>query len=201
MKPYFFQRILSYAVDYVIVIFTASLIFTFFPQSENVVKYNEELMTVQEKVLSGDIGIEEYANNSNDLIYKIDKESIPNTIIAIAIGLGYFIILPFKNNGQTLGKKLFKIKITNDTKEKLNINNYLFRAIIINSVLIDFALLASVMFMKQDAYIIINSALIVVQFAILVTSMIMIIARKDGKGLHDLLAKTKVVSTEGSKKK
>lgn len=94
--------------------------------------------------------------------------------------------------GQTLGKKFTHIKVKSDDGE-LTINQLLFRALIVDSIVLDIVLFTSMMFMNKSTYY--YGALIfeLIQYVIYFVCMIMIIKSKENKGLHDVLFHTSVV--------
>ena len=56
-------------------------------------------------------------------------------IINCVIIILYFVVLPLYKNGQTLGKKIFKIKIVREDKEDLTANELIIRNIVVNGLL------------------------------------------------------------------
>ncbi len=92
----------------------------------------------------------------------------------ISVGLAYFIgltllaFLQAKWDGQTVGKRIVKLKVDADTKEQLSFLKYWVR------------------FLIAYAFIILSAGLIVI------VNIIMIIVRKDQKTIHDLIIHTHI---------
>ena len=96
-------------------------------------------------------------------------------------------------NGETLGKKLMKIRVESETDE-LTINQMIFRSFMINSLLlyiIDFIIMLTV---AKRSYIFVVMGVSFIQYIVLFICAIMMLFRKDGKGLHDLVCRTRVVN-------
>lgn len=192
-KAFFFPRLVSYILDVIIVSFVVVLITSFFPSDSNYDKYLKEFETIQTNYLEKEISSKEYLNKIKDVTYDLDKCSVPTTIVQIVVIIGYFIVLPCYNKGQTLGKKLMHIRIVSDSDEELTLNNYLFRSAIINSLLANMIILGMVLFISRDIYYFSSFIIQGVQVVLVVISVLMILFRKDGRGLHDRVAHTKVI--------
>lgn len=90
----------------------------------------------------------------------------------------YYIAVPLLSNGQTIGKKVFKLKIVKENDEKADIITMFYREGI-GRILIIFASLG------------ITS----------LVSVIIMIVRDDNKDLADIIAKTKVIDLYESEEK
>ena len=91
-------------------------------------------------------------------------------IIFAIIILIYYIVVPIFFNGQTIGKKVFKLQIVSENGEKLDYKTMFYREGI-GRIFINFASLG---------------------LTIIVSTIIMAL-REDRKDLADILAKTKVI--------
>jgi uncharacterized RDD family membrane protein YckC len=108
--------------------------------------------------------------------------SFTSTII-ILLELGYFIFLSFKWNGQTIGKKLSHIKIVS-IEEHLTLQKLTIRYLVLFLFLDLPALIYS--FWHTDYVLSLFTIASIVFIAVVVFN-------KDRRGVHDLLAGTKVV--------
>lgn len=199
-KCYFLPRLIAYILDIIIVALVSSFILAIIPTDKNYDKYVEEYKDIQTKC------VEDMKNDSSvtsfdciyrakDVNYDIDRAAIPSTLVGLVLYIGYFIVFQAYNKGQTLGKKLMKIKVisTNKNDNKLNLNQVAIRAVIIDSIAINILMLGSVLFIGKDSYFYASLAIQGLSSLIVIVSLVMIFIRKDGKGLHDLAANTKVV--------
>lgn len=53
------------------------------------------------------------------LNYELTKRKLPVNVATSVVFIGYYIIFAYFNKGQTLGKKLLKIKVVNDKERDL----------------------------------------------------------------------------------
>lgn len=130
--------------------------------------------------------------------YKLIKLSIIATIISMLAILLYFVVIQYYFNGQTLGKKIMKLRVVSNSDKKLNILNYLIRSLILNSVLINTLSIIMVLVLSKSNYLIYNEIIYVVNYAIEMAIIFMMGFTKDNRGLQDYAANTKVVY-EGEK--
>ena len=199
-KSYFFPRFIAYILDVLLVGMLATLILSVVPTDKNYDKYMKEYETIQTNYIEKKIDTNEYMEKSKDVVYEIDKIAVPGTLIKVVLYIGYFVVFQAYNKGQTLGKKIMKIKVINTKKDELSgsskvtVNQIAIRSIIINSIGINILMIGSVLFMGKDSYYYASLSIQGLSFLIIVVSLLMIFFRKDGKGLHDVAANTKVVA-------
>lgn len=116
----------------------------------------------------------------------------------------YFVIFQWWNKGQTLGKKLFKLKVVDDNEENPNIFKYILRTLFNGSSLImgvNFILLIRLIFLfiggigTNTFY----NIYLGTQYAAYIFELVFIVVylvNKKNKGLDDIIAGTKVISTK-----
>ena len=104
----------------------------------------------------------------------------------------YFVIVQYKLGGQTVGKKILNIKVES-TKGKLNVNQLIFRSLIINEIAFNMLNLVSIFVFKNATFSTVSGVLNMANVALILICAVMVIANKDKRGLHDMIAKTKVV--------
>lgn len=193
------KRLMAYVIDILIVsicmtpILNWSVINPYIDEyTENYTEYTELL----EQANAGDIDPEdaEYEEKIIDLNYQINKYKVVSSSISAGSLLLYFALLQWALKGQTIGKKIMKIKVVaNREDKKLNIGNYILRSLILNNIIFTIVLIVGVYLFKEDGYY--NLSMIVSYLQLLVMSiiMLMIVLRKDFRGLHDIIAGTKVI--------
>lgn len=192
MKTSLLKRLSAYIID----AFIFSLIFGIFtmiiPESNNVVVLNQQLSNLSESVLNNELTMTAYVNQYAGIVHSLDKELFLSNLFNLVLMIGYFAVLPFYYNGQTLGKKILKIKVIKDNGE-LTMNDLIIRNIIINGFLFSLIGFAIIFITSDLAYLIIISILGFVEILLVIISIFMILYRHDKKGLHDLWCKTSVV--------
>ena len=196
MKANSYKRVLAYLVDIMIISFVSLLLTSFVPTSENYNKLNKEFETLTTDYRNQEVTMEEYLEKGTDINYQLNKEAVPQTIVSTVLSIIYFVVLAYFMNGETLGKKLMKIKITSNNDKKLTMNNYLIRALVIDSVLMNIITIITILLFSKDIYLTSYNIISYVFSFVYIVSLAMILFSKNGRGLQDILANTKVISTE-----
>ena len=191
-KSNFGKRLVAYILDAIIVSLIFSVLTMFIKESNNLINLNNQLNTISENFINKTITMKEYFNQYSSIEYLISKEMFLQNLFSLILMIGYFVILPYYYNGQTIGKKLMKIKIVKED-DKLTINDLALRSLLSNGIAMTFIELALIFLIKDTAYFITISILSFIQFLLVITSIFMILYRKDKKALHDIVCKTLVV--------
>lgn len=192
-KPYFFPRLIAYIIDIILVSMVCTGLMFLIPENKNYDKYMNEFEQVQVEAMEGKMELEEYFNKYANIVYDIDYSNVLPIIIEVTLIILYFIVFQFYNRGQTLGKKFMKLRVISINDEKLTINQIAYRALIINSILVNILILGSLLFLGRDYYFYASFVLQIVASIIVVTTLIMILFSKEGRGLHDVISATKVI--------
>lgn len=133
---------------------------------------------------------------AKDYTYILGKEGTSNSIITLVCTLLYFGVIQYFLKGQTIGKKLLKLKVVSASDKKINILNYLLRSLIVNDVLLNGIGIILLLTTSKNIY---TNASNTISLLISITEAIIIflvMTREDERGLHDLLFNTKVISLE-----
>lgn len=200
MKATFIQRFLAYIIDMVLIILIVNIVGNAFNQKqlkELNKELNDKLSNVSSVEQFYDESSEELLDELLDVQYRIDKASAPITAVNVVMSIGYFIIFQYMNNGQTLGKKILKIKVESEGKKKASILQITIRSLLINIIAFNLINVLSVGFLSKDLYLSINSITTLGQWIVLIVSALLVLYNKDKNGVHDMLAKTKVVNERG----
>ena len=198
MKAHTFTRLAAYFIDVIILTIFISIL-TFWTPSSNNKKYNDAIENeskIMEKFNNQEISTKEFLNEYFENYYVKDKETVLVSLVSVIVSLGYFGTFAFYNNGQTLGKKLMKIKIVSKDGTEASHLSFITRALIINSVFTSVLSCIIILFINKSQYIYTIGLLQVIQTAVIITSLIMVAFRTDKRGLHDFAAKTKVIQCE-----
>ena len=174
------KRFTSYLIDLVIITIIVTLLGQikflnpYESKYENVAKeyetYYKENFSDTQSISLKDLTNNKYLNFVHDL----SLYSISYTIIEIVVIILYFTLFPLLFDGQTIGKKICKIKIINkDNKKKLGFINLFIRtlfypiwtSIILYTTLSNILLLLSVIVFNGKVYFYINLVISII-FAI-----------------------------------
>ena len=192
MNVNFLKRFLAYLIDIIIVGIVMGIISAIFT-TKNATVLSNQFLELNEQVINTKLDFSIYYSRVADITLSLDRENFMINIINCVIIILYFVVLPLYKNGQTLGKKIFKIKIVREDKEDLTANELIIRNIVVNGLLNTFLAFCLVFLLSGFEYFTITSILGFIQFVLVVVSSCMIIFRKDKKGLHYIITKTKVV--------
>ena len=193
IEAHTFQRIGAYIIDILIVAFISVLLTMWIPKSEKYQKAVEEESTLISDYSDKKINESEYIDKMYEARYTIEKENLVESIVSLVLTFGYFATFAYYNNGQTLGKKLLKIKVvTNDGKEPSHFQ-FMGRSLIINGCLASLLSIILILIIKSNQYSYTIGIVSIVQSVIMFASLISVISRKDRRGIHDLISNTKVV--------
>ncbi len=135
---------------------------------------------------------EKHRDVYNDQAYKIQKYNIPSNIISIILLFLYFGVFQFLMHGQTIFKKLFKLRVVSTTKKDIPWWSYLIRVLLVNEVIFLGIDLLSLIFLKESMYLNINYWLSEARYIFEIVMLVVMMMREDGRGLHDLLLNTRV---------
>jgi len=191
-KALFISRFFSYIVDFAVITILASYISTPFLNENNINKLDNQVSQIQDKYYDSEMTINEYFNEVSSISYDLAKESMPTTIVAMIVAILYYIVLQYYTKGVTLGRLLTHTRLESDDGE-LSINQLVFRSLLMNFIGLYIIILASFLLLNKKSFIVINYAFEIVVYSFMFISAIFVIARSDGKGLHDMLCKTQVV--------
>lgn len=196
LKALFSQRFVAFMIDLILVSFITSLVTAIIPTNSSIDKLYDQQVKIVENYTNQKITMQEYVNQLVDINYDIAKQTGIITLVSIAISLLYYVLYVYKNDGQSIGKKMMKIKIQKKDKDKeLTMNDLLFRTMILQGTLVSIIGFGTILFLDKDTYLATNSLLNLIQYSILIISFFLIAFTKERQGLHDMVAKTEVVCT------
>ena len=198
-KALFSQRFFAVIIDMIIVFLITRYVISMPIASfnPNISRLDEEMNINTKYVLSGDINLQTYINQSIDINHDIARQTGLITIINILFSIVYFIIIPFHKNGQTIGKKLLRIRVvSSDPIKELTANNFAIRSLIINGILFTMFVLFLALLASRGVYALGILIFVSMQLIITLVCLIGVAVKEDGRGLHDKLACTLVVRDE-----
>ena len=97
------------------------------------------------------------------------------------------------NKGQTLGKRILSIRVVDsETSKPTNIPKGLLRSMVILSIVSSIVSVALIN-VNKNTYTNIYLTAVEIESILTFISIIFVLYRKDGRGLHDMIANTKVI--------
>ena len=192
-----YKRIIAYLVD-MILICAVALIISNLLHNKNIDVLMVEMNTLNSDLFSKKVNIVTYFNHYSDVIRDIDRQKILINFIVVTIMFGYFVILPFKNKGQTLGKMIMKIRVTK--KEEITVLDYVIRSFLINGILYMIIILICACILPAFSYFLTVSILGFIQIILVISSAFMILYKKNERSLEDIITKSEIVFIDEVKK-
>lgn len=134
-----------------------------------------------------------YVDTKNNVSYEINKCNVSQSIIGIVLYILYFGVFQYFMKGQTLGKKLFKLKVKKCDDSKFSLLSYIIRSILVCEILITGLDLIFLLTMNKSMYITSNYWILQVKYIYEILFIVVMIIRDDNRSVHDLLLNTCVV--------
>ena len=190
------KRVIAYFIDIMLVVLAASMLASISylnPQLKSYGRVYDEYLKVYEehktnKDKNTEAEEEKYNSKMAELNYELDKNNIYGTVISIVLIISYFAIFQKYNGGQTLGKKIMKIRVENN----LSLPKYLLRTIILNNTWINALRAILVATVSKKTYISASEVLTIAALLVESAIIVMVVTRDDNRGLHDLIVGSKV---------
>ncbi len=207
MNKYVYRRISAFLIDIFLVTFISTIFSSIsyvnpFIENYKVAydEYRENYKSESESVLTNPTikNVVDYSNKMSKQIYKIDYSMLFNNIYYLVFIFLYFVLFAYFTNGQTLGKKLFKLKVVRQDGEKVKLSNLTLRTLLSGSSI----------FMGVNIIVVIQLLLLMIPqnqvyfYAILFSSMIsyvieiiglVLLFSKEHRSLDDIIGSTKVI--------
>ena len=194
------KRIIAYIIDFLLLNLVLLPIINLKVINPYLNQYNEYSIQYQDLIESSKedtsiVNTAEYKEKFMNLTFQLNKNSVVTNVISMVGMLLYFGVIQYFWNGQTVGKKILKLKVvSNNEKDKLNIGNFILRSFILYGILYTLLLTVFVYVLSVKNYYYFSMIIGYMQLLTIAVIAIMVLLRKDNRGLHDLLSKTKVIT-------
>lgn len=197
MKKTTIRRLGAYIMD----MFIVALISSLFVKIEFINPKYDEYQKVYNDYINYTSEIKDIKDIENDskltdFSYDLAKTGVATSIISLIVTTLYFVGFQYLNRDQTLGKKVFKIKVVDGENKRVKLYQLLVRSLLINSILTSLISILAVSFLSRNTYFNVTQYTQLFDVTVICTSFILMMFREDGKGLHDLLMGTNVVFDE-----
>jgi uncharacterized RDD family membrane protein YckC len=196
------KRISAYFLDILLIYLFISLITSIKVINPYYDKYTEETEKYTELMklyTDKEIDEKEFLKESREVVYYLSKYSVSSNIVIAVVIVAYFGLFQKFNKGQTLGKKIMRIKVTSNDDKELSLLSYLLRLlasyhVFIGNIIVLIANSVLINYLDVNKYYNANMIVTYVFFGIAIISFVMILIREDKRGLHDVISNTKVIN-------
>lgn len=187
----FFDRLGCYLLDVLLIFAISSVISVFIPSKGSDI--NKEITALTEKYTNREVESEAFINEYQDLMYKYQKDNYLSTVVSVGLNFIYFVVFAYFNKGQTIAKKLTNIKVVdNKTGKRPKFWQMLVRNMFIYSLLSNVIILI-LLFTSKNNFIYCYMLVGGFDLMFVMITVMFVLYRKDKRGLHDMMACTKVV--------
>lgn len=184
------KRVSAYIIDYAIVYLISALILmipVFSYNQDEYMDYYKEYMDIPQEIT------DETMNEQYSILYKMTKLTKNSLIIEAVVSFSYFGIAAYLMKGQTLGKKLKKIKVVPIEGKELNPHLFMLRSAILTNLIPQIASIISILVLKEKNWILAEGLISNISLTVTFVLIAFLIFREDERSLHDLICKTKVI--------
>ncbi len=190
MKTTVIKRIQAYLIDLCIlgvVLFVLRLF-------SNPIDINDKINALNSDYILGNITFNEFVSSAGEIYKEVDRSNVWINIFSIVYILLYFVVLPYYNKGQTIGKKILNIKVRSMGNKKASAKQLFLRSLIITGLF--YLILTLISLFLPFNYFILISVFGLLQIMLVFICTAMVIIRKDRRGFHDLISGTRVLNTK-----
>lgn len=192
MKSTFFERLGAYIIDIIIVSLIASLVCLGLPASST--DAEEKLMELTEELNTGEITPDVYLDEYSSLLYVTQKDNVISLSVTVVLTVAYFVVFQYTNKGQTLGKKLLNLRVVDkDTNKPATIVKGLIRSLFTLSILSGTLNVIFLYLLSENNYLTAYGTVASFELLFIFVTVIFILYKKDGRGLHDIMTNTIVI--------
>lgn len=193
------KRIGAYIIDYLFVFLLITMLSQIRVLNPSYEEYAESYVRYEE--IMNDLTVDnavEIAKSKEymQVNYDLSRYSVSISIISLVVYLAYFVGFQKWNNNQTLGKKLFNIQVVGNENKKVGWLQLLWREVVLYNIIWEVLAIVSIWVFNYEGYMYASSLLTFIAGAIIWVNIFFVVIRNDSRGIHDLLAKTKVVERD-----
>ena len=146
------KRVVAYLLDFFLVTFISTLIFYLPIFHKDFEEYNKYSQTEVDIVMGKDE--KEYSEDElNTLEYNLNRSMLPVLIINLGMLNIYFGVLQYCFNGQTLGKKLMKIRVVSNEKKKINPSLFMLRSVLVSNSIPSLINILLLLFVSKETWV------------------------------------------------
>lgn len=180
------KRFLAYVVDMIIV-----FIFVFFINKMLPNQYDNQIDNLNQQLYEEKIDNDTYFDNYKHLLHEHDKEDFVLNISVTILLICFFVLLPYYI-GQTIGQKIFKIKITPTDDDKFMLDDLIARSVVVNGLGYMMFMLVIVFIAGDNLYFILINLFAFLQLLVVIISAFMVLYSYEHLSIADKFTNTRI---------
>lgn len=130
--------------------------------------------------------------------YRLSKLNFISSIILIICLILYFGVVQYLLKGQTLGKRIFNLKVVNKNSDKVGLVNLLVRTVILTGILITIAQIICLFTLNANDYYNVSYYIQIISYGMEIAILFTTLISSSNRGLHDIISGTSVIDVSKS---
>lgn len=194
-----YKRIGAYLIDY----FFISILVIMFSQIKVINpfydKYLDNYEKYQEVMDNTDVdNIGDIYKNQDYLVsyQNVIKYGSFVSVMSMLCYLLYFVGFQKWNKDQSLGKKIFGLKVVDKNEKSPSVWRYILRTMLLYNLFVTILIIVLAFILGSKAFLISSIAINIIGYIFLYSNFLVYIFRKDNRAVHDIIVGTKVVEVE-----
>ena len=189
------KRIVAFVIDIVIIslVFKVVNLLPIDPYKDD---YNNAYSKYSEALKESNDGSTDVKDELISLNYEVYKYKTYSSLISASIFVLYFGVFQYILKGQTVGKKIMKLKVVSTNNKDVTILRYILRIIVLNNIWLALLNIGAVYIFDGIKFYYVTYVISFASSLIYMMNLIMIMFRKDNRGLHDFVTFTKVIELD-----
>lgn len=189
----FSRRLSAYILDVLLFALIIVAVAQVIPEPEKIELLEAQILLTNENMIREVIDTKTYIVQYAELSHELDRLNINYSIFNLGYIFAYFIVIPLFFGAQTLGMRVFKIKIISVDGSKFTFWDLFIRNLISNALVLLLCSTILVWLIPPVPYYVMVTILVGIQISLVFISGIMILYKKDKRGLQDIITGTRVI--------
>lgn len=189
----FSRRLSAYILDVLLFVLIIVAVAQVIPEPEKIELLEAQILLTNENMIREVIDTKTYIVQYAELSHELDRLNINYSIFNLGYIFAYFIVIPLFFGAQTLGMRVFKIKIISVDGSKFTFWDLFIRNLISNALVLLLCSTILVWLIPPVPYYVMVTILVGIQISLVFISGIMILYKKDKRGLQDIITGTRVI--------
>jgi len=180
------KRFLSYLIDMLIVFILVFFINKMLPN-----KYDVEIKNLNQQLYEEKIDNNEYFDNYKQLLHLHDKEDLWLNISTTILSICFFVLIPYYF-GQTIGQKIFKLKMVANDDDVFMLDDLIARSVVNNGLGYMIFMLLILYLVNDNIYFILINLLAFLQITVVIISVFMVLYSYKRLSIADKFTNTRI---------